>query len=48
MTPAVAKGKIWKPLKQFIKKKEALIGFEPMIEAYFLGLLKSLILLFDA
>ena len=30
------------------RKKEALIGFEPMIEAYFLGLLKSLILLFDA
>lgn len=30
------------------KKKEALIGFEPMMEAYFLGLLKSLILIFEA
>ena len=29
-------------------KKEALTGFEPMIEAYFLGLLKSVTLLFDA
>jgi hypothetical protein len=30
------------------EKKKGVIGFEPMIEAYFLGLLKSVTLLFDA